>query len=102
MIKIAVLGAGMIGTAIAIDLVKTFDVTSIDINENSLSRVQQTNKNISTIKSDLTSHKNYAELLKPFNFIITAVPGFMGYKTLEAVIMAKKMLLIFHSLRKIL
>ena len=90
MIKIAVLGAGMIGTAIAIDLAKTFDVTSVDINENSLSRLQQTNKNISTIKSDLANYKNYEELLKPFDFIITTVPGFIGYKTLEAVITAKK------------
>ena len=45
MIKVAVLGAGMIGTAIAIDLAKTFDVTSIDINESSLTRVKQINKN---------------------------------------------------------
>ncbi len=90
MIKIAVLGAGMIGTAIAIDLAKTFDVTSIDINENSLWTLQQANKNISAIKSDLANYKNYNELLKPFDFIITAVPGFMGYKTLEAVIKAKK------------
>ncbi len=90
MIKIAVLGAGMIGTAIAIDLAKTLDVTSIDINEDSLSRLQQKNENITTIKSDLADHKNYDELLKPFNFVITAVPGFMGYKTLKAVIMAKK------------
>ncbi len=76
--------------AIAIDLSKTFDVTSIDINENSLTSLQQTNKNISTIKSDLGNHKNYDELLKPFDFIITTVPGFIGYKTLEAVITAKK------------
>ncbi len=90
MIKIAVLGAGMIGTAIAIDLAKTFDVTSIDINENSLWKLQQSNKKISTIKCDLANHKNYEELLKPFDFIITAVPGFMGYNTLKAVITAKK------------
>ncbi len=57
MIKIAVLGAGMIGTAIAIDLAKTFDVTSIDINENSLWTLQQANKNISAIKSDLATIK---------------------------------------------
>jgi len=30
--KIVVLGAGLVGKAIAIDLAKTFDVTTVDIN----------------------------------------------------------------------
>ena len=34
--KIAVLGAGMVGSAIALDLAKDFDVTSFDLNEYNL------------------------------------------------------------------
>ncbi len=88
--KIAVLGAGMVGSAIAIDLAKHHDVTSIDISEDALSQLNTKDKKIKTIKSDLSDHKNYRQLLEPFDYVITAVPGFMGYATLEAVIKAKK------------
>ena len=88
--KVAVLGAGMVGSAMAIDLVKDFEVTSIDISEQNLDLLKGRNKSISTVKHDLKAYEGYAELLKPYDFIITAVPGFMGYKTLEAVIKAKK------------
>ena len=90
MIKIAVLGAGMVGRTIAHDLAKNFDVTSIDISDNSLSILQKKNSNIKTLKKNLGDHKSYPELLLPFDFVVTAVPGFMGYKTLEAVILSKK------------
>src|SRR5688572_25078842 len=90
MIKIAVLGAGMIGRTIALDLSKDFEVTSIDISENSLELLQRKDTGINALKKDLGDHKSYTELLKPFDFVVTAVPGFMGYKTLEAVINAGK------------
>ncbi|MEO5782695.1 MAG: saccharopine dehydrogenase C-terminal domain-containing protein [Ginsengibacter sp.] len=90
MVKIAVLGAGMIGRAIALDLANNFDVTSIDISENSLNILQNKNSAVKTIQQDLGDHKNYPELLRPFDFVVTAVPGFMGFKTLEAVILSKK------------
>jgi saccharopine dehydrogenase-like NADP-dependent oxidoreductase len=88
MIKVAVLGAGMVGSAIAIDLAKVFDVTSIDLNEKSLAGLS--GYKIQTVKSDLSQYGGYAQLLKPFDFVVTAVPGFMGFKTLEAVIRSKK------------
>jgi Saccharopine dehydrogenase and related proteins len=88
--KIAVLGSGMVGRAIALDLAKFFSVTSIDINDSSLQVLLSKNNKIDTIKNDLCDHTNYDQLLKPFDLIVTAVPGFMGYKTLEAVIKAKK------------
>ena len=83
--KIAVLGAGMVGRTIAIDLSKNFEVTSFDRDENNLNLL----KACSTIKckvADLTLYENYNELLKEFDLIVCAVPGFMGYKTLEAII----------------
>ena len=88
--KIAVLGAGMVGRAIALDLAKDYEVTTIDKSDTSLEMLRSKNNKINTIKSDLCDYKNYYQLLKPFDFIATAVPGFMGYKTLEAVIKAKK------------
>lgn len=90
MIKIAVLGAGMVGRAIALDLAKNFEVTSIDISDNSLKILQNKNPDIKIIKEDLGDHKSFSEILNPFDFVVTAVPGFMGYKTLETVILSKK------------
>src|SRR6185295_10181050 len=35
---------------------------------------------------DLSDYKLYKDFLLPFDLVVTDVPGFMGYKTLEAVI----------------
>jgi len=94
--KIAVLGAGMVGRAIAIDLSKNHEVTSFDISDKSLDILEKKNNNrkgsypIKTIVTELSKYHNYPEILKDFDFVVTAVPGFMGYKTLEAVIKSKK------------
>ena len=88
--RIAVLGAGMVGSAIAIDLSSSASVTSIDVSEAALRRLQTKNKNINTLQSDLADYASYERLLQPFDFVVTAVPGFMGFKTLEAVIRSKK------------
>lgn len=88
--KIAVLGAGMVGRAIAIDLAKDHDVTSIDISESSLEILRSKNSTINTLISNLGQTDNYQQLLSKYDLIVTAVPGFMGFKTLEAVIKAKK------------
>ena len=39
--KIIVLGAGLVGKAMAIDLAKNFDVTSVDVSEQALAEVQK-------------------------------------------------------------
>ena len=87
--KIAILGAGMVGSAIAIDLSKKFDVTSFDINENNFVALQQY-PSITCKKADLSLYSGYTGLLADFDLVVSAVPGFMGYKTLEAIIEAEK------------
>ncbi|MEP6615878.1 MAG: saccharopine dehydrogenase C-terminal domain-containing protein [Ginsengibacter sp.] len=88
--KIAVLGAGMVGRAIATDLSTAADVTSIDISDDSLQKISAGSPGIKTLNKDLTDYSKYGDLLQPYDFVVTAVPGFMGYKTLEAVIKSKK------------
>ncbi len=83
---IAVLGAGMVGRAIAIDLAKDFSVTSFDLSRTNLDILQQKNSSIQTIAADLADYTQYNNWLQSFDLVVTAVPGFMGYKTLEAVI----------------
>ena len=87
--KIAILGAGMVGRTIATDLSKNFDVTSFDKDENNLNLLR-TATAVNCKVAGLTLYEKYTELLKDFDLIVCAVPGFMGYKTLEAVINAGK------------
>lgn len=88
--NIAVLGAGMVGRVMALDLSKEHVVTSIDISEKNLELVQQKNQNIKTIKADLKDYTSYKNLLEPFNLVVTAVPGFMGFDALKSVIGCEK------------
>ena len=88
--KIAVLGAGMIGRTIATDLSAAFDVTSVDKSAASLEILSAQNPALKTLQFDLTDAGKYKPLLQPFDVVVTAVPGFMGYNTLKQVIEAGK------------
>lgn len=87
---IAVLGAGMIGRAIALDLAKDYSVTSFDLNAVNLEEVKSRNDAVQTVAADLSKFTEYTNWFSPFDVVVTAVPGFMGFKTLEAVITAGK------------
>lgn len=87
--KIIVLGAGLVGSAIAIDLSKNHNVTSIDLNEESFSKFKNA-PTINTIQADLSDSKNVKQLVKNFDLVIGAVPGFMGYQTMKTIIEAGK------------
>ncbi len=87
--KVAVLGAGMVGRTIATDLSANFDVTSFDISENNLEILKENTK-IECITADLSLYSEYPGMLAGFDIVVNAVPGFMGYNTLEAIIKAGK------------
>ncbi len=87
---IAVLGAGMVGRTIAQDLSSRHNITSFDASEKNLSLLQQFAPTIKTRKVDLSAINNYSDWLTPFDLVVTAVPGFMGYTVLEAVILTGK------------
>ena len=86
--KIIVLGAGMVGSAIAIDLAKNHQVCSADINDNNFEKLQQ--HKIKTVKIDLSKSENIKNIVQEYDLVVGAVPGFMGYATCKAVIEAKK------------
>jgi len=87
--KIIVLGAGLVGNAIAIDLNKKFDVTSADISAEALRPLSENHK-IKTIQADLSTEKSIKSIIKNFDLVIGAMPGFMGYKTAKWVIESDK------------
>ncbi len=90
MSNIVVLGAGMIGNAMAIDLADKHQVTAIDKNKNVLARLSKNAPDVNTILHDLVDSSDYTELLSPYDLVISAVPGFMGFETLKKILMAGK------------
>jgi len=88
--RVAVLGAGMVGRTIAMDLIKSHEVCSFDIDTRNLEALHKQDGRIAVSNVDLNEFKNYPQWLLPFDFVVTAVPGHMGYACLEAVINSGK------------
>lgn len=87
--KIVVLGAGMVGRAIAYDLSKQYDVMSVDISEVSLGKLSRFER-VKTQKLDVSDKQQLKNLLSDFDLVVSAVPGFLGFETLKTIIECKK------------
>ena len=87
--KISILGAGMVGSAMAIDLSYNFNVTSFDFNVNNLEKLSK-KVNVKTNKLDFTNDSDLKEAIKDCDLVIGAAPGFMGFEVLKNVIHAGK------------
>ncbi|NLN94919.1 MAG: saccharopine dehydrogenase [Bacteroidales bacterium] len=85
--KVIVLGGGLVGGPIALDLTGDFKVTVADVNNAALGKLSK-KANIEIKLTDLRNQNELRELLSDTDFAINAVPGFMGFRTLEACIMA--------------
>lgn len=90
MTKIIVLGAGMVGSAIAIDLAKKHTVTVADLSDKVLQRLNQKNSSIQTLQLNVKDKALLTSAITPFDIVVCAVPGFMGFETLKAIIEAGK------------
>lgn len=86
MSNIIVLGSGMVGSAIAIDLSKKHNVTLTDLNQNVLERVKQKCNSITILQVDVTNKEQLQKTIKQHDLVVCAVPGFLGFKTLKAII----------------
>jgi len=86
--KIIILGAGLVGKTIASELSADYQVTSVDANSDRLNPIAD--KKINTITSDLSSDSEIKKVVKDFDLVIGALPGFMGFNTLKSIIEAGK------------
>ncbi|HXH18641.1 MAG TPA: saccharopine dehydrogenase C-terminal domain-containing protein [Chitinophagales bacterium] len=86
--KVIVLGAGRVGSAIALDLSGDYDVMAADSSKEALQMLKS--KGVKTKPADLSDKKRLRSLVKDFDLVIGAVPGFMGFQTLKTVIESKK------------
>lgn len=85
-IKVTILGAGLVGAPMAIDLAgdPRYQVTTVDISDAALNKLK--NYPINTIQTDLSKPKNVESVIQDCNFVINALPGCIGFKALEAAI----------------
>ncbi len=87
--KVMLLGAGLVGKAMAIDLCRSYRVTAVDRNPDALRSLSQ-NHPIETVEADLAQPEIIRSLVEDQELLLGAVPGFMGFQTLQAVIAAGK------------
>lgn len=89
--KVIVLGAGRVGSAMAVDLARDngFDVRVADRDPNQLARLEQKH-GILGERVDFSLPSTVARAVQDTDLVISAVPGFLGYRTLQAVIAAEK------------
>lgn len=83
--KIIVLGAGMIGSAVAIDLSSDYEVTVVDKDSHKLNLLKE-GHSLRTIIADLSTEIKIQEMIIDYDLVIGSLPGFMGYKALHSVI----------------
>jgi lysine 6-dehydrogenase len=88
--SVIVLGAGLVGRPMALDLTakNEFNVTIADIDQQKL--VGFEGLNITARQADLLDKSLLNQVLKDQDYVINAVPGFMGFETLRSVIEAGK------------
>ena len=89
--NILVLGCGLVGRPMALDLAKEklFKVTVADLNKQSLDKIPN-DLPIKKIVTDFANNEKLKTLLKDCDIVLSAVPGFMGFNTLKEIIKAGK------------
>lgn len=90
MSNIIVLGAGMVGSTMAIDMAKNHSVSITDFNKSALDKAVKKCEKLTPIVLDITDKTALQKTIKPFDLVICAVPGFLGFETLKSIIEAEK------------
>lgn len=89
--KIAVLGAGLVGGPMALDLAKdpSHDVVVADIREDALERIARMGR-LSTRRADLSRPDEVQAIARQADIVLAAVPSSMGFATLQTVLESGK------------
>jgi saccharopine dehydrogenase-like NADP-dependent oxidoreductase len=85
-VKIVVLGGGRVGSAIVRDLAAEddYDVLVVDLDPVAVERM--TEFGADGVVADLSQSETVAKAVKDADLVVGAVPGFMGYRTVERVL----------------
>jgi len=85
--RVIVLGAGRVGSAMVRDLARDFEVTVSDVSAEALAALDDLD-GVTTRRADLGSDAAVRELVAGHDLAVGAVPGPMGYDTVRRVIEA--------------
>lgn len=87
-VRITVLGAGLVGYPIALDLSldEDHEVTLHDIRLDRLEWIKQKQSHIVTVQTDLSDVKAVRAAIQNADLVISAVPGYLGFQTLKMII----------------
>ena len=88
--NILVIGAGRVGSAMAIDLANDHNVTCSDLSTSALESLKSKQPSINTVQVDAGNSNALTEAIASYDIIVSAVPGFMGFETLKTIITAGK------------
>ena len=86
---IVVLGAGMVGSAIAADLCREYRVSAVDTSRQRVEALAAEHP-LTPQVADLSRAEVVAGVIRDADLVIGAVPGFMGFATLQAVLRGGK------------
>jgi saccharopine dehydrogenase-like NADP-dependent oxidoreductase len=92
MARVIVLGVGMVGRTMALDLARRHEVIACDQSRDALARLQQDVEAqgsvlpLRTTKLDATDPAAVGAAVRGFDLAVIAVPGRLGFRTLRAVI----------------
>ena len=87
--KIVVLGSGMVGSAMAIDLSGRHLVTLTDVDQDALVKAKQKCPALQIQLLDVCDMKALYQTIKQHDLVICAVPGFLGFETVKRIIKAE-------------
>jgi saccharopine dehydrogenase-like NADP-dependent oxidoreductase len=87
--KVSVLGCGLVGSAIAVDLCRDYNVTVSDADFEKLNEVQAKNP-VRIIQADFLNKDELKRIVTESDLVINAVPGSIGFKVLESLISLNK------------
>lgn len=87
--RVAVLGGGRVGGAIAVDLARDgeFEVTVVDLSAQALAQVQA-NAAVAVVRADLSQPAEVTRLAVAHDLVVGAVPGELGFATVRAALEA--------------
>ena len=88
MSKIIVLGSGLVGSVMADDLSNSHDVTSVDLSSKNLEKIRS--RKVKKIQENILESNNLENLIKDFNLVVGALPGYIGFNIMKRVIESKK------------
>ena len=90
MAKVFQIGSGLVGKTMAIDLSKDHDLHLADFDVENLKKVKSINPEIKVENLNIKNKFDLKSFIQPADIVLLAVPGYLGFQTLKAILECKK------------